>query len=40
MLQYAELFKFTQLRPVNGIDYYQIQKKHFLLYDDKLTLAK
>jgi hypothetical protein len=34
MSQYAELFKFTQLRPVNGIDYYQVQKKHFLLYDD------
>jgi len=28
------MFKFTQLRPVNGIDYYEVQSKHFPLYNE------
>jgi len=34
MSKQAEMFKFLQLRPVNGIDYYVVQSKHFPLYDE------
>ena len=34
MSRNSEMFKFTQLRPVNGIDYYEVQSKHFPLYDE------
>jgi len=34
MSRNSEMFKFTQLRPVNGIDYYEVQRKHFPLYDE------
>jgi len=32
MSRNSEMFKFTQLRPVNGIDYYEVQSKHFSPY--------
>jgi len=34
MSRNSEMFKFTQLRPVNGIDYYEVQSKHFPLYNE------
>ena len=33
MSAHTQMFKFTQLRPVNGIDYYKVESKHFPLYD-------